>query len=202
MGIKHLFVSTKPESPDPTLVGASSWNDDHVIDVVAPIGLTGATAPSRYAGGTTAGAPTVGSFLVGDYVVAQDGRLFICTSPGSPGTWAAGATNANAVVVLDGGWWEIEAGQECDLSVDFPCDVSLATMLADQAGVCDVDVWKAPYASFPPTAADAIGTLSMTGVKSSAVVDWSIDAGDVLRFHVAQAANVRRVVITLKLARR
>ena len=92
MGIKHGFVSTKPESPDPTVVGASSWNDDHVIDVVAPIGLTGATAPSRYAGGTTAGAPTVGSFLVGDYVVAQDGRLFICTSPGSPGTWAAGAT--------------------------------------------------------------------------------------------------------------
>jgi hypothetical protein len=50
-------------------------------------GLTGATAASRYVGATTAGPPTTGAFVVGDYVVDQSGVLWICTVAGSPGTW-------------------------------------------------------------------------------------------------------------------
>lgn len=54
-----------------------------------PKGLTGATAATRYVGGTTTGAPVSGTFAVGDYVVTQDGSVYICTVAGSPGTWAA-----------------------------------------------------------------------------------------------------------------
>lgn len=52
-----------------------------------PLGLTGAVQPTRFVGGTTSGAPTTGAFLVGDFVIARDGHLFICTVAGSPGTW-------------------------------------------------------------------------------------------------------------------
>lgn len=52
-----------------------------------PLGLTGATAPARFVGGTATGAPGAGVFHVGDFVVAADGKMFICTVAGEPGTW-------------------------------------------------------------------------------------------------------------------
>lgn len=54
-----------------------------------PAGLVGALAATRYVGGTTSGAPVTGPFLVGDFVVTQDGSIYICTVAGSPGTWVA-----------------------------------------------------------------------------------------------------------------
>lgn len=58
-------------------------------------GLAGATAASRNVGATASGAPTSGTFVVGDFVIDQTGKLWICTAAGSPGTWLAiGATAA------------------------------------------------------------------------------------------------------------
>jgi len=48
---------------------------------------TGATAAARFMGGTTTGAPVAGTFAVGDFVIAQNGKLWICTVAGTPGTW-------------------------------------------------------------------------------------------------------------------
>lgn len=53
-----------------------------------PLALTGAVAPTRYVGGTTSGAPTAGTFAVGDFVIDQIGKIWICTGAGTPGTWA------------------------------------------------------------------------------------------------------------------
>lgn len=53
----------------------------------APAGLTGATAATRYVGGTASGAPSSGTFAVGDFAIDQAGRTWVCTSAGSPGTW-------------------------------------------------------------------------------------------------------------------
>jgi hypothetical protein len=53
----------------------------------APSGLPGATAASRYVGGTASGAPASGTFLVGDYAIDESGAIWICTVAGSPGTW-------------------------------------------------------------------------------------------------------------------
>lgn len=50
-------------------------------------GLTGATASSRYAGATASGAPSTGTFAVGDVVPDQTGKVWICTVAGTPGTW-------------------------------------------------------------------------------------------------------------------
>jgi hypothetical protein len=50
-------------------------------------GLTGATAASRYVGGTASGAPASGTFAVGDFVIDQTGKAWICTVAGTPGTW-------------------------------------------------------------------------------------------------------------------
>ena len=55
----------------------------------AAAGLTGATAASRYVGATASGAPTTGTFAVGDFVMDQTGMSWVCTVAGSPGTWIA-----------------------------------------------------------------------------------------------------------------
>ena len=60
-------------------------------EVVAPdfktSGLTGATTATRYVGGTANGAPTSGTFAVGDFIVDQTGTIWVCTTAGTPGTW-------------------------------------------------------------------------------------------------------------------
>ncbi len=63
-----------------------------------PANLTGATAATRYVGGTASGAPTTGTFAVGDFVVAQDGKHWTCTVAGTPGTWVQVGGSAGAAV--------------------------------------------------------------------------------------------------------
>ena len=76
---------------------------------VAPTGLTGATAASRYAGATTSGAPVSGSFAKGDYVIDQTGAVWVCYNAGAPGNWQKGGgggfTNPMTTLgdMIDGG---------------------------------------------------------------------------------------------------
>lgn len=66
----------------------------------APTGLPGATAASRYVGGTTNGYPGSGNFAVGDYVVDQTGNIWICTVSGNPGTWEETSTDLTVDIVM------------------------------------------------------------------------------------------------------
>jgi hypothetical protein len=60
-------------------------------NVSAPVqiasGSTGATAASRYVGGTSAGAPVSGTFAIGDFVIDQTAKIWVCITAGTPGTW-------------------------------------------------------------------------------------------------------------------
>jgi len=60
---------------------------------VATGGLTGATSATRFVGGTANGAPTSGSFQVGDFIVDETASIWICVVAGTPGTWATSISN-------------------------------------------------------------------------------------------------------------
>ena len=105
----HVWICTVAGSPGTwanagSSSGVSSFNSrtgavvpgnaDYLA--VATGGLTGATAATRFVGGTASGAPSSGTFAVGDMAVDQTGRIFICTTAGSPGTW----TNAGSLYAL------------------------------------------------------------------------------------------------------
>jgi len=102
MPITHPFVSEKSDSGNADLLQPSYWNAAHAMDAASPAGLAGATSAARFVGGTTTGAPVAGTFAVGDYVVAQDGKIHICTVAGSPGTWTAVSGGADLVQVASG----------------------------------------------------------------------------------------------------
>ena len=50
-------------------------------------GVGNATTATRYVGGTANGAPSSGTFAVGDFIVDQTGTIWVCTTAGTPGTW-------------------------------------------------------------------------------------------------------------------
>lgn len=105
------------------VAGDSGHTDRHneiaddlgLIQTAVPLvsgGLTGATAAARIAGATATGSPGSGTFATGDAVIAQDGKIWICTAGGSPGTWAqVGAGGGGAMTnpmttpgdLIDGG---------------------------------------------------------------------------------------------------
>jgi hypothetical protein len=72
--------------------GSIAMNNNAITGVscLTVSGLTGATTSSRYVGGTASGAPLSGNFLIGDYIISQNGNLYVCTASGNPGTWSNG----------------------------------------------------------------------------------------------------------------
>lgn len=63
-----------------------------------PLGLTGATAATRYVGATASGAPATGTFSVGDFSIDRTGAVYVCTVAGSPGTWVAIGGSSSAIL--------------------------------------------------------------------------------------------------------
>ncbi|HET7742717.1 MAG TPA: hypothetical protein VFL67_18870 [Mycobacterium sp.] len=70
-----------------TGTGASSVAGTMSATQYTATGQTGATTSTKYAGGTASVAPASGTFATGDWVVAANGNVFVCTSGGTPGTW-------------------------------------------------------------------------------------------------------------------
>lgn len=103
MTAKHAFVHGSPDGADETFMRASDWNADHLVDAFAPSGLSGATTAARFVGGTVSGAPVTGTFAVNDFVVAQDGKIWLCTVDGSPGTWTQVGGSNDVVMGSSGG---------------------------------------------------------------------------------------------------
>lgn len=112
-------------------------------------------------------------------------------------------------IVFDGGGVVITPGLKGFFEVGVDCTVTAATLLSTDAsataGSLVVDVWKAPYAGYPPTVADSI-TASAQPTLSSAnksrdttLAGWTttITAGDILAFNVISAATVTKVAFTL-----
>ena len=71
-----------------TGTGTSSVGGVFSGTAVSASGLTGATSASRYVGATASGSPGSGTFVQGDFIVDRSGSFWICTTGGSPGTWA------------------------------------------------------------------------------------------------------------------
>src|SRR6266702_589749 len=80
---------------------AADWDNSGFaitgVKDLAVSGLTGATQATRYVGATASGAPGSGTFAVGDFAIARNGHVFVCTVAGSPGTWVDAGSVGNLV---------------------------------------------------------------------------------------------------------
>ena len=82
------------------IVQHSAQNPVPPSSVIAPTitssGQVGSTQRCRLVGSTSSGAPTVGTYQIGDFVIDQTGTVWICTNSGSPGIWVQGLLSYQA----------------------------------------------------------------------------------------------------------
>jgi hypothetical protein len=109
---------------------------------VTASGATGALDVTRYVGGTASGAPTGGPWAKGDWAIAQDGALWICTAAGTPGNWVTAAVAAAGVALLAG--------------ATFTGDVAAPTVTASMPGA----VAASRYAGATASGAPVSGTFA------------------------------------------
>jgi hypothetical protein len=130
--------------------------------------------------------------------------------PGLQGAAGAGtaATTpfAELVFMFDGGGAVPAANSKQDITVNFACIITRATLVSDVAGSAVVDVWAAPFStSTPPVVgntitAAALPTLSsQTGYDDSTLTGWTkpVAAGTTLRANLNSAATLTKAVLTL-----
>jgi len=125
---------------------------------------------------------------------------------GKPST-GGGIKDRELLAVIQGASGVIATGISGDVRIDFACTIVGWTLLADQTGSIQIDIWKDTYANYPPTVADTITAaakpLISSGVKNSSTTlsGWTttIAAGDTLRFNVDSVTAINRVTLALHL---
>lgn len=109
--------------------------------------------------------------------------------------------------IIDGGGEELLPGEYGDPQWHVDGTIVSWSLLADQSGDINIDVWKAAYANYPPTNLDSItggddmfisGDDHNTDVPTS---NWSphFTRGDTIRFNVESVSDFTRVTINLEL---
>lgn len=150
-------------------------------------GLTGATTATRYVGGTASGAPASGTFVTGDWVVAQNAVMWVCTAGGTPGTWVSTAGSGGgtpAVSVTSETTYGITSavGTSTNYARQDHTHGSPATPVTTLAGTANQITASAstgPVTLSLPSALTAPGTLTATGLLT-ADAGITVPSGQVL----------------------
>lgn len=166
---------------------SSSSTQSFTGNVQAPAyatnGLTGASSASRYVGATVSGAPTSGTFVIGDFVIARDGNIFVCTLGGTPGTWTNVNTSATAVASVFG-----RTGAVTATSGDYTAaQVSNAADKASGSTQTFSGNLSAPAHSATGLTGATAGTRYVGATASGAPASGTFSTGD---FVISQAGRV------------
>ena len=143
-------ASIAPDDTSKVPLAGGTMTGQLIVPDLSVSGLTGATAASRYVGATASGAPTAGTFAVGDFVIDQTGKVWVCTTAGTPGTWTqvgGGALtsysiNLGADVTLAGST-PVNIGSQA-LPIGTFLIVATATLLAGGSASNLTDLWLGP----------------------------------------------------------
>lgn len=114
-------------------------------------------------------------------------------------------------VVFDGLGAELQTGVWGDVPVHidtFDGYFMRWRLVSIDTGDLQVDIWKADYASFPPTVGDSItgsDTPTISGSdkgESTALTGWTtlVENGDVLRFNIDSVSGITKATLTLTIA--
>lgn len=170
--------------------------------------------------GTTLGIRTIATLPLASTVAGQSFQ--VSDSPVTP----------NRIVTSDGTDWHYEGvaypvgtkvkssivikidtattgSKNLMLRVPFACTITSWELTSNVSGSCVLDIWEAPYASYPPVNANSItGTAKPTltaanKAQSSILTGWAttILEGDYLEVEVESVTTIRSVTLTLSVDR-
>ena len=126
-------------------------------------GMTGATAASRYVGATASGAPTTGTFAVGDWIIDQTGKIYVATVAGSPGTWVQVGAGGGGASITQVTFAESTAAPNATVYVDSITAAGAST---------NVDLALSPKGTGALTAQVADSTTAGGNKRGTYSVDW------------------------------
>lgn len=162
------------------------------------------------------------SYQAGD-VVSNNGVVYVATQdhtsnaandePGVGTNWedfwvpmADVPLSAGATFTVVSASGAVPVGVKAAVVIPFPATITEAWVLADSAGNATIDFWKCDFGGYPPTIADSIGTLTLSGsIKNldSTLSGW--DTGlledDILVLYISGVTVITRLTVFLKLAK-
>jgi hypothetical protein len=103
----------------------------------------------------------------------------------------------------------LPTGIQGDVYIPFSGSITGVTILTDISGSMVMDIWRASYASYPPTAGNSIcggnypTLVSAIKYQNTTLTSWTlgVTAGDILRFNINSVSSITRYTIELTLAR-
>jgi hypothetical protein len=149
-------------------------------------GLTGATQVSRYVGATTSGAPTSGTFAVGDYVVDRTGKFWVCTTAGTPGTWTQVGSGGTGTVT------SVALTMPAEFSVSGSPITGAGTLAVTKANESANQVFSGPTTG--AAAAPTFRSLVSADLPSAPTVSGEITGSDIKASGLTGATAASRYV--------
>lgn len=109
-------------------------------------------------------------------------------------------------ITIDGAGSAIATGYKGHVQVPYAGVIEEVTILADQTGSIQIDIWVDTYANFPPTDDDSICGSSVPAISSgikytdSTLSTWDkvFARGSVFGFNVDSASTITRATLILK----
>jgi hypothetical protein len=168
---------------------------------------------------TVAGSPvTASGTITSNLTTGLAANHVLATPNGATGTVALRSlvaadlpTNSNISTVgtvVDGGGLVITTGQKGYAYCPFAGTITAATLIADVSGSVVVDVWKSAYSTIPTVANKITSTTPPTlssaqTSQNTTLSGWTktVAAGDVFGFNVNSVTGIKRIMLTLTIAR-
>lgn len=130
---------------------------------------------------------------INDILTDANAGLFTATQSGCLG------------ITIDGGGSVITTGLKGFLVVPYDCEVDCWSVVADQSGDIEVDVWRGASFSIPTVADTITGSEKPTLTSEQVNTDldlttWttSLSFGDILAFNVDSVSTITRATIQIK----
>lgn len=118
----------------------------------------------------------------------------------------SGLGPASITFIADGIGAALNPGIQGDIEVPFNCSIQHVTLMCDQNGLIQWDIWKSSYAGFPPVDAGSITAAAQPKImaagnkyQDAVLTGWTknIAAGEILRFNIDSVTTIQKCTIAL-----
>lgn len=131
------------------------------------------------------------------------GQFLRTDSAGTDVEWADDI--ASITFVIDGGGSVLSTGVAGDLEIPFNCTIERVTLLADQMGDVEIDLFVDTFANYPPVVGDSIVATAPPTIttddnsQDTTLTGWitALASGSTIRYNVNSVTTITRVTIAL-----
>lgn len=112
---------------------------------------------------------------------------------------------ASITFIIDGGGTVLTTGVHGDLEIPYNCTIERVTLLADQTGDVEIDLFVDTFANYPPVVGDSIVAAAPPTIttddnsQDATLTGWTtaLASGSTIRYNINSVTIIERVTIAL-----